>query len=187
MILVEKTKLLQYRLKQSEWWQISEKLFFKFNKFSSFQIKNKWFSSYEDHDPGKKCCLYSKALAKLSPRSQKLYQITCIFSNPLWAFFIQPFDTNLSASTRTLGLQWSWRAQLCIQKTRLHCCLPWNYLTNLLAYFGGQFRIIFNYLVKKLGKLKPSFSNSDTSWKNNTPIISTETLRIVIYLWKIFL
>ena len=39
---------------------------------------------------------------------------------------------------------------------------------------------IFNYSVKKLSNLESSFSSSDTSWKNRTAIISTETLRMVI-------
>ena len=94
-------------------------------------------SNQKDHDLAKRSSLYSKVLAKLSPRTQKLYQITYIFCNPLWPFFIQPFDTSLLASRRTIGLQWIWRAQLCIQKIRLHCSLPCNYVTSLLAYCRG--------------------------------------------------
>ena len=41
--------------------------------------------------------------------------------------------------------------------------------------------------MKKCWKIESSISNSDTSWKNSTPIISTGTLRVVIYLWKSFL
>ena len=51
-----------------------------------------------DQDRVERCCLCSKVLAKLSPRAQKLYQITYIFCKRLWSFFIQPFDTNLLAS-----------------------------------------------------------------------------------------
>ena len=82
-------------------------------------------------------CLYSTVLAKLSPRTQKLYQITYVFCNPLCFLFIHPFDTNLLAPRGTLGLQWNCRAQLFIQTIRLHCCLPWNYVTYLLAYSRG--------------------------------------------------
>ena len=46
---------------------------------------------------------------------------------------------------------------------------------------------IVNYSVKKLSNLASSFSSSDTSWKNKTPITSTETHRMVIYLSKHFL
>ena len=46
---------------------------------------------------------------------------------------------------------------------------------------------IFNYSVKKLWNLESRFSNSDTSWKNNTSIILVETLRMVIYLSKYLL
>ena len=46
---------------------------------------------------------------------------------------------------------------------------------------------IFNYSVKKLSNLESSFLNSDTSWKNKTPTISTKTLRMKIYLSKAFL
>ena len=94
-----------------------------------FVLRRPWSSE--------KKLLISKGLAKLSPRTQKLYQITYIFCNPLWPFFIQPFDTSLLASRRTIGLQWIWRAQLCIQKIRLHCSLPCNYVTSLLAYCRG--------------------------------------------------
>ena len=46
---------------------------------------------------------------------------------------------------------------------------------------------IFTYSVKKLSNLESSFWSSDTSWKNKTPLISTKTLRMVIYLSKHFL
>ena len=91
-------------------------------------------SNQKDHDLAKRSSLYSKVLAKLSPRTQKLYQITYIFCNPVWSLFIHPFYTNLLAPTQTLELQWICRAQLFIQTIRLHCCLHWNYATSLLAY-----------------------------------------------------
>ena len=94
-------------------------------------------SNQKDHDLAKRSSLYSKVLAKLSPRTQKLYQITCIFCNPMWSPFIHPFYTNWLAPTETIGLQWICRAQLFIQKIRLHCCLPWNYITSLLTYSRG--------------------------------------------------
>ena len=65
------------------------------SKSSSFQIKNKKFSSYEDQDRGKRYCLYSKDLTKLLPRIQKLYQIPYILWNPLWSVFVQSSDSNL--------------------------------------------------------------------------------------------
>ena len=46
---------------------------------------------------------------------------------------------------------------------------------------------IFNYSVEKLSNLESSFSIIDTSWKNKTPIILTNTFRMVIYLSKTFL
>ena len=57
------------------------KKFLKLNQFSSFEIKNKLFSSQEDHDRGKRSCFYSKVLVKLSPKTRKPYQITYIFCN----------------------------------------------------------------------------------------------------------
>ena len=94
-------------------------------------------SNQKDHDLAKRSSLYSKVLAKLSPRTQKLYQITYIFCNTLSSVSIQPFYTNWLAPTGTLGLQWSCRAQLFIQMIRLHCCWTWNYVTSLLAYSRG--------------------------------------------------
>ena len=41
--------------------------------------------------------------------------------------------------------------------------------------------------MKKLPNLESTFSKSDTNWKNKTPIILTETLRMVIYLSRNFL
>ena len=43
-----------------------------------------------------------------------------------------------------------------------------------------------SYSVKNLSNLESSFWNSDTTWRNITPIIWTKTLRMVIYLSKIF-
>ena len=40
-------------------------------------------SNQKDHDLGKRSSLYSKVLAKLSPRTQKFYQIPGIFWNPM--------------------------------------------------------------------------------------------------------
>ena len=137
MILVEKTKLLQYQPKRLEWRYAFQKLFFKLNHFSLFAIKNKCFSSYEKQDPVKGSCLTSKGLAKLLPRIQKLYQIPYILCNPLWSLFVQSSDTNLMAPRGTLGLQCTCRAQLIIQTTHLHCHLPCNYVTSLLAYCRG--------------------------------------------------
>ena len=45
----------------------------------------------------------------------------------------------------------------------------------------------FNSSVKNLLNLEWSFSNIDTTWKNKTPVISTETFRMVINIWKTFL
>ena len=45
---------------------------------------------------------------------------------------------------------------------------------------------IASYSLKKLSNLESSFWNSDTTWRNKTPIISTKTLRMVIYLSKNF-
>ena len=50
-----------------------------------FVLRRPWSSE--------KKLLISKGLAKLSPRTQKLYQITYIFCNPLWSLFSHPFDT----------------------------------------------------------------------------------------------
>ena len=61
-----------------------------------FVLRRPWSSE--------KKLLISKGLAKLSPRTQKLYQITYIFCNPLWSLFSHPFDTNLLAPGGTLGL-----------------------------------------------------------------------------------
>ena len=94
-------------------------------------------SNQKDHDLAKRSSLYSKVLAKLSPRTQKLYQITYIFCNPLWSLFIHTFDTNLLAQRGTLGLQRISRAQLFIQAIRLHCCLLWNYVRSLLGRSKG--------------------------------------------------
>ena len=46
---------------------------------------------------------------------------------------------------------------------------------------------IFNYSVNKLSNLKWSFLIIDSSWINKTPIISTDTFRMVINLSKDFL
>ena len=100
--------------------------------------QNKWFLSAEDHDIAKRNSLYSKDLAKLSPRTQKLYQIRCIFYNPMWSLIIHPFYTNWLAPTETIGLQWICRSQLFIQTIRLHCCLAWNYITSLLHIPEGN-------------------------------------------------
>ena len=56
--------------------------------------KKKRFLSSGDLDLEKRSCLYSECLEKLSPRTQKLYQITCIFINPLWSLFNHLFYTN---------------------------------------------------------------------------------------------
>ena len=94
-------------------------------------------SNQKDHDLAKRSSLYSKVLAKLSPRTQKLYQITYIFCNRLWSLFIHPFDTYLLAPRETLGLQKICRAQLFILGTRLHCCLLWNYVRSLWTHSRG--------------------------------------------------
>ena len=94
-----------------------------------FVLRRPWSSE--------KKLLISKGLAKLSPRTQKLYQITYIFCNTLSSVSIQPFYTNWLAPTGTLGLQCIYRVQLIIQTTHLHCRLPCNYVTSLLAYCRG--------------------------------------------------
>ena len=110
----------------------------------------------------------------------------------LWSLFIHSFGTNLLASRGTLKFQWICRAQLFSQKTRLHCCLPCNHVTSLLAYCRVQLRInrctycikvllsSFNSSVKKFSDLESSFSNIDTRWKNKSPIILTEIFTMVI-------
>ena len=137
MILVEKTNLLQHQPKHLEWRYNFQKLFFKLNHFSLFEIKSEWFWSYEKQDQAKGSCLTSKGLVKLLPRIQKLYQISYILCNPLRSFFVQSSDTNLLVPRGTLGLQCICRAQLIIQTTHLHCRLPCNYVTSLLAYCRG--------------------------------------------------
>ena len=131
------------------------------------------------------------------PTIQKLYQITYIFCNTVSSVSIQPFDTNWLAPRGTLGLQCISRTQLIIHTTHRPCCLPCNYVTSLLVYCRGYLRInrcthlikvflcIFNYS-GKLSKLESSFSIIDTSWKNKTPIILTQTFRKVIHLSKHF-
>ena len=57
--------------------------------------------------------------------------------NHLQFFFVQSSDSNLIALRGTLGLQCICRAQLIFQTTHLHCCLPCNYVTSLLAYCKG--------------------------------------------------
>ena len=94
-----------------------------------FVLRRPWSSE--------KKLLISKGLAKLSPRTQKLYQITYIFCNTLSSVSIQPFYTNWLAPRGTLGLQCICRAQLIIQTTHLHCRLPCDYVTSLLAYCRG--------------------------------------------------
>ena len=86
-------------------------------------------------------CLSLKGQAKFLLRRQKLYQITNIFCNPLSSVFIQPFDTNLLAPRRTLGLQCIYRAQLIIQIAHIYYRLPCIYVTSLLAYCRGELRI----------------------------------------------
>ena len=51
--------------------------------------------------------------------------------------FHSSLDTNLLERRATFGLQWICRVQLFIQTTRVHCCLPLNYVTSLLAYCRG--------------------------------------------------
>ena len=46
---------------------------------------------------------------------------------------------------------------------------------------------IFHSSVKKFSNLESSFLIIDTSWKNKTLIISTQTFRMVTNLWKTFL
>ena len=89
------------------------------------------------HDQGKQSYLTSKGLIKLLPSTQKLYQITYIFSNTLRSVSIKPFYTNWLAPRGTLGLECICRAQVIIQTTHLHCRLPYNYVTSLLAYCRG--------------------------------------------------
>ena len=79
-------------------------------------------------------CFNWKRLAKFFPTTKKLYQIPYILCNPLWYLFVQSSDTNLLAERQNLGLQCIYRAQLIIQKTDLHCLLPCNFFTTLLAY-----------------------------------------------------
>ena len=149
MILPEKTNLLQYQPKHLEWRYTFQKLFFKFNHFTLFEIKNKWFSSYKNQNQGTGSRLTSKGLVKLFLRIQKLYQIPYLLCNPLWSLFVQSSDTNLLVPRGTLGLQCICRAQLFIQMTHLHCRLPCNYIKILLAYCRGQKRITtYIYCIK---------------------------------------
>ena len=50
---------------------------------------------------------------------------------------IQPFYTNWLAPTGNFGLQWICWVHLFIETILLHCCLPSNYVTSLLAYCRG--------------------------------------------------
>ena len=140
-----------------------------------------------------------KFLAKIWPGIQKLYQISYILCNPLWSFFVQSSDTNLFVPRGTLGFQCICRAQLIIPTTHLHCCLPCNYVKSLLAYCRGQLRInryiycikvqlrYFNSSVNKLLNLQTSFPSIYSNWKDKTPIISTETVRMVTNISTSFL
>ena len=151
--------------------------------FFSVWNKKKWFPPFEEQHQGKGSCLTSKGLAKLLTRIQKLYQITYIFCNRLSSIFIQLFDTNLLARRGTLGLPCICIDQLFIHATHLHCHLPCNYVTSLLAYCRRQFRIyrciygiklflsIFNSSLKNFSNLEWCFSNIDATWKKKTPII----------------
>ena len=132
-----KKNLLKYQPKCLEWWETFQKLFFKLNHFSLFQIKSKCSSSQEKQDRGKGSGLTSKGLAKLLPRIQNLYQITYILCNIVLSIWNQPFGTKWLAPRGTLGLQCIRRAQLLIHTTHLHCSVPWNYVTSLLAYWRG--------------------------------------------------
>ena len=112
---------------------------------------------------------------------------------------IQLFDTNWLALRETLRIQCICRAKLLIDTTHLPCCLPCSYVTSPLAYSRQQKRInrytyciklflsIFNSTTKKLSNLESSFLIIDTSWKNKTLIISTQTFRMVTNLSKTFL
>ena len=93
----------------------------------TFYEQNRWKGS----------CLTSKGLAKLLPRTQKLYQITYIFCNTLPCVSIQHFYTNWFPPRGTLGLQCISRTQLIILTTHLRYCFPCNYVTSLLAYSRG--------------------------------------------------
>ena len=61
--------------------------------FASKKKKKKRFLSSGDLDLAKRSSLYSEGLAKLSPRTQKLYQIICTFINPMWSLFNHFFYT----------------------------------------------------------------------------------------------
>ena len=50
---------------------------------------------------------------------------------------IPPFYTNWLAPTGNFGLQWICWVHLFIETILLHCCLPSNYVTSLLAYCRG--------------------------------------------------
>ena len=133
------------------------------------------------------------------PRIQKLYQSPYILCNPLWSLFVQSSDTNLLAPRGTLGFQCICKAQLIIQTTHLHCPFPCNYIKSLLAYCRGQLRInryiycikvqlrYFNSSVNKLLNLQTSFPSIYSNWKYKTPIISTETVRMVTNISTFFL
>ena len=112
------------------------KTFLQTQSFFIVWKQKKGFSTriFYEQNRWKGSCLTSKGLAKLLPRIQKLYQIPYILCNPLWSLFVQSSDTNLMAPRGTLGLQCICRAQLIIQTTHLHCRLPCNYVTSLLAY-----------------------------------------------------
>ena len=78
-----------------------------------------------------------KRSGKTFTQDSKAISIPYILCNSLWSLFVQSSDTKLLASRGTLGLQCICRAQLIIQTTHQHCCLPCNYVTSLLAYCRG--------------------------------------------------
>ena len=115
------------------------KTFLQTQSFFIVWKQKKGFSTriFYEQNRWKGSCLTSKGLAKLLPRIQKLYQIPSILCNHLWFLFVQSSDTNLLAPRGTLWLQCICRVQLIIQTTHLHCRLPCNYVTSLLAYCRG--------------------------------------------------
>ena len=80
------------------------KTFLQTHHFSSFEIKNKWFSSEKKQHQEEGSCLTLKGVGKLLHRIQKPYQITYIFCKTLLSVSIQPSYTNLLATRGTPGL-----------------------------------------------------------------------------------
>ena len=107
------------------------------------------------------------------------YQLIGIKKNPWVAVNLEsPLMYSKDTSTLLLTLELCYKPLGIFQKV-----IKKKYVQHLIKVLWS----IFNYSVKKLSNLESSFLNSDTSWKNKTPTISTKTLRMKIYLSRTFL